>query len=317
VLFTSYASNLVTGDSNGQGDVFLRDRELGTTKRVSVSTVDEEGTGASFGADMTPNGRFIVFTSDSSNLVPGDSNGLRDAFVLDRESVIIERISARKPGGSADIPVGGASISDDGRFLTFNAEDPGAFGPYAFLRDRELQTTTRIGLGEGGIDPNGGSRAIRVSGDGGVVVFSSDATNLVRGLLAPCEFPFCTSHLYAYDRRTGNVEALSVTPDGRPGNRGAGSASVSANGLTVAFDSDSSDLVSDDTNTTGDAFVRQFTFTATSASPTSPTGLPSTGGYNSEGQAETIRWLSAGAGLVLAAACAAWGTRRILRRFNY
>src|SRR5262249_47263712 len=81
------ATNLVTGDTNGVRDVFLRDLVLGTTTRVSVSASGAQATALSSGPTISADGRFVVFYSDASNLVAGDTNGVEDCFVRDLGSL--------------------------------------------------------------------------------------------------------------------------------------------------------------------------------------------------------------------------------------
>ena len=81
VAFDSEATNLVPGDTNDASDVFVRDRQTGTTRRVSVSSGGAQGNGASFDPAISADGRFVAFNSDATNLVPGDTNGAADVFV--------------------------------------------------------------------------------------------------------------------------------------------------------------------------------------------------------------------------------------------
>lgn len=83
VVFTSYAGNLVPGDTNGASDVFLRDRVNGTTRRVSVSTDNLQSNGYSDVAVISPDGQYVAFRSDASNLVPFDTNHQYDVFLRD------------------------------------------------------------------------------------------------------------------------------------------------------------------------------------------------------------------------------------------
>src|SRR5207253_2878782 len=92
VAFGSYATNLVAGDTNGQHDVFIRDRLTGTTERVSLSSTGNQGDGWSSGPSLSADGRFVAFTSGATNLVPGDTNGASDVFVHDRQTGITERV---------------------------------------------------------------------------------------------------------------------------------------------------------------------------------------------------------------------------------
>ena len=81
VAFSSYASNLVPGDTKGWYDVFVHDRQTGKTRRVSVSSGGAQGNGNSGYPGISADGRFIAFASAASNLVPGDTNNLADIFV--------------------------------------------------------------------------------------------------------------------------------------------------------------------------------------------------------------------------------------------
>jgi hypothetical protein len=83
VAFRSDASNLVPGDTNGTTDVFVHDRKTGITTRVSVDSAGNEGNGPDpgGGTSTSANGRFAVFVSSASNLVPADTNGVDDVFV--------------------------------------------------------------------------------------------------------------------------------------------------------------------------------------------------------------------------------------------
>ena len=80
VAFTSYASNLVPGDTNGTFDVFVRDRRAGVTRLVSVGTAGQANGGSADPA-ISADGRYVAFISAASNLVPGDTNGTFDVFV--------------------------------------------------------------------------------------------------------------------------------------------------------------------------------------------------------------------------------------------
>ncbi len=91
VAFTSGASNLVAGDTNGADDVFVHNRLSGTTERVSVDSSGAEGNAGSNGPSISPDGRYVAFTSDASNLVAGDTNNVRDVLVHDRAAGTTER----------------------------------------------------------------------------------------------------------------------------------------------------------------------------------------------------------------------------------
>jgi len=82
VAFFSYATNLVAGDTNGLRDIFVHDRQTGTTTRVSVDSTGTEGNDAShYTPSISADGRYVGYFSSASNLVAGDTNGNADIFV--------------------------------------------------------------------------------------------------------------------------------------------------------------------------------------------------------------------------------------------
>jgi len=84
VAFSSSASNLVTGDTNATVDVFVRDRQLGTTERVSLTADGAQATFGGVRSSISSDGRHVAFTSGSTDLVAGDTNNETDIFVRDR-----------------------------------------------------------------------------------------------------------------------------------------------------------------------------------------------------------------------------------------
>jgi Tol biopolymer transport system component len=101
VVFSSYATNLVISDTNGIEDVFVHDRQTGMTRRVSVNSIDEQGNGGSSNANISDDGRHVVFNSYANNLVISDTNGLSDIFVHDLETGITERVNISSEGNQA------------------------------------------------------------------------------------------------------------------------------------------------------------------------------------------------------------------------
>ncbi len=265
VAFSSDASNLVPGDTNGIPDVFLRDRRTGTTRRVSVSSAGVQADGlGSFAPSLSGNGRFVAFSSDASNLVPGDTNGISDVFVRDRWSGTTTRVSVGPGGGQAN---GEASLdpvlSADGRFVAFVSDAsnlvPGDTNGSldVFVRDRRSGTTRRVSVSSTGAQANGfGSFAPGLSADGRFVAFVSDASNLVPGDTNGI------SDAFVRDRWTGTTRRVSVSSTGAQtngfGSFGSNSVApaISADGRSVAFASDAANLVGGDTNESLDVFVR-------------------------------------------------------------
>jgi PKD repeat protein len=180
VAFNSSASNLVPSDFNGATDVFVRDRLEGTTERISVAVDGGSANGASTNGGITPDGRFVVFTSTASNLVPGDTNGRQDVFVRDRSTGTTERVNLTHTGQQAmTIHAYSASISDDGRFVAFLAphtselvENHG-IGMQVYVRDRQEEATILASVSNDGEPLHDSSPYGTISPDGRYVLFAS------------------------------------------------------------------------------------------------------------------------------------------------
>lgn len=121
VAFTSSASTLVAGDSNGDDDVFVRDRLIGTTERASLDSAGAEGNNWSDQPSISADGRYVAFTSDATNLVAGDTNSFFDVFVRDRVAGATERVSVDSAGVQGQDHSSSPSISGDGRYVAFSA----------------------------------------------------------------------------------------------------------------------------------------------------------------------------------------------------
>jgi hypothetical protein len=189
VLFTSASTNLVPGDTNGTGDVFLRDRQNGTTVRVSVDSNGNEAQGRSAGGWMTSNGRFVVFGSDAPNLAPGGTTTVYEDYVRDLLSGTTEIVSIASDGSRADDSSDWATASPDGRWIAFISRATNLVAgdtngtQDVFLRDRQAGTTERMSVASDGTQANYYAGALwpALSDDGRFVAFPSRATNLVPG----------------------------------------------------------------------------------------------------------------------------------------
>jgi len=119
VAFDSSASNLVPGDTNGIQDIFVRDLQAKTTTRVSVGAGGVEANGISISPTLSTDGRFVAFSSDATNLVNADTNGLHDVFVTDRLAGTTRRASVGAGGVQGNSPSFGPSVSTDGAHVEF------------------------------------------------------------------------------------------------------------------------------------------------------------------------------------------------------
>jgi len=159
----------------------------GQTTRVSVGSLGEEANGDSFGPELSGDGRVVVFQSDASNLVPGDTNGASDVFAHDLVTGQTTRLSVSTTGVEGNGPSRVPAISGDGRVVVFSSDatnlvsDDTNYASDVFAHDLVTGRTTRLSVSGAGAEGNGGSLAPDISTDGGVVVFYSLANNLVAG----------------------------------------------------------------------------------------------------------------------------------------
>lgn len=254
VAFSSTAENLVAGDTNNRTDVFLHDRSTGTTTRISTSSSGTQGNNTSWRQMISGNGRFIVFDSSSTNLVTGDTNAANDVFVRDRITGVTERVSFLPSGLQFPCGASWGSISDDGRYVAFQASPcifPGmpVPGQNIFVRDRTLGTTTLVGHGSSSEVPIDNQLPI-INGNGNFVLFFTTDSTLVPG---------DTNNqydAYVFDRTLGTYERVSVGSFGVQGNNFTGiGGDISDDGRLVVFSSNSTNLVPNDTNGVIDLFM--------------------------------------------------------------
>jgi len=304
VAFGSDATNLVPGDTNGVSDAFVYDRLSGTTERVSVSSTGAQADDDSFAGFFAPavsaDGRFVAFSSDATNLVPGDTNDQTDVFVRDRcltNGVSVagctaktQRVSVSSSGAQGSGRSLSPTLSADGRFVAFASEaDDLVVGDTneafdVFVNDRMTGMTERVSVDSTGAQANAASLehfCPALSADGRFVAFESDATNLV-----PVDTNGVTD-VFVHDRLTATTDRVSVDSAGAQANDGSNFPAISADGSVVAFVSTATNLVPDDTNVCGsfmtpgscpDLFVRVRTMTTTPGPPTTGTTLPCTSG---------------------------------------
>lgn len=240
VTFSSSAANLVPGDTNFAEDAFVRDRQTGTTERVSIATDGTQGQYPSVRPRVSADGRYVVFDSFSTNLVPGDTNGLTDLFLRDRLARTTVRISVSATGQQASGSSYWASISPDARYVAYTSDAPdlvpGDTNGYAdvFLLDRRTGGVTLVSRSAAGVPGNGNSQTPVVSADGRYVAFESQASNLVAGDTND------SPDVFVRDMTTGAVRRVSVTNSGKQfgggGSTGDGvDMSMSADGRYVTF----------------------------------------------------------------------------------
>ena len=187
VVFRSYAANLVADDSNGTGDIFVKDLVSGICRRVSTDSSGAQANGYSGNPAFSANGRYVVFESDASNLVANDSNGARDVFVKDLQTGSVQRVSEDNSGRQGNGASANAAISSDGRFVVFDSmaanlvanDTNGATD--IFVKDRQTGAIARVSVSADETQGNFWSRNPVLSEDGKYIVFESNASTIVAG----------------------------------------------------------------------------------------------------------------------------------------
>jgi Tol biopolymer transport system component len=234
VAFYSFASNLVPGDTNDRGDVFVRDRTAGTTERVSLRASGLESAEASYTPAISADGRFVVFVS-GGRLVAADKSSMADVYLRDRSTGKIERVSVGAGGVDPNGPSDTPSVSADGRFVAFgSAASNLVLGDTnsahdVFVRDRALGTTERISMRPDGAEAAGASADPRLSADGRFVAFASlDAS------LAPGDTNGAWD-VFLRDRQTGTTVRASGDTLGLDMSGVDFAPAISADGSSVAF----------------------------------------------------------------------------------
>jgi Tol biopolymer transport system component len=241
VVFQSDSSDLISGDTNGVSDIFVRDLVAGTTTLVSVATNGSVGDGASSDPVMTPDGRYVVFISAATNLVVNDTNGILDIFVRDVVGNTTTLVSVSASGASSVMAT--PAITPDGRFVTFFSTAqglvsgvPGTSRGEIYVRDLVggttiLATTNATAIVTSAIQFSSvpvPSHPV-ISDDGRYVAFKSGWTN---GTITPPAGTTATTVVMQYDSATQLTTVIStngfppwatgddlfgpeMTPDGR------------------------------------------------------------------------------------------------------
>ena len=263
IAFESNATTLVPGDTNGTWDIFVRDLQTGTTERVSVASTGAQANGSSDGPKISADGRCVVFTSFATNLVAGDTNGVRDVFVHDRMTGTTERVSVSSSGAQANNGSLNGDISADGQIVAFsstatNLVPNSPFGSdCVYVHNRATGATLDVSVSSGGVPANGGCDFGSLSADGQIVVFGSNATNLVEGDTNG------TADVFVHRLPLGTTELVSLGVADAQANDNSGACGISSDGRFVVFTSRATNLVPGDTNQSEDVFVRDLLLGAT------------------------------------------------------
>ncbi len=214
VVFSSGANDLVPGgNSRFALNVYLRDRMANTTVLISANTNGSGGNDNSILGQVSANGRYVVFQSEASDLVPGDTNGVTDIFLRDTYTGITRLISVAADG---DFPNGASTdpvMTPDGTSVAFISAASNLVAgdnngiPDVFVRDLITQTTWLISVGAAGTSAAMATPVL--TPDGRYVAFFSSATNLVSGVPATSQ-----GEVYVRDRFAGTTTWASINAAG-------------------------------------------------------------------------------------------------------
>jgi Tol biopolymer transport system component len=278
VAFSSTATDLVPGgtDTNLEYDAFLFDRVTGTMTLASRTTAPTPTAGEGLVLALSGDGRFLVFSSSASDLVPGQADlpSTHDLFLFDRiagTATLVTHI-AGSPTTAAAAGTGGADISADGRFTAFASlaanlvpgqvdDETQGISSDIFVFDRATGAIEMITRAAGTVATGGPgeSDAPRISADGRRVAFISSRLDLIPGLHGPQT----GYNLYVHDRPTGTATLVThvlgdpaqVSAGDSPDFTQATGPFLNANGTVVAFTSSAPGLVPRDFNRLPDAFA--------------------------------------------------------------
>ena len=256
VVFTSDATNLVSGDTNGQADIFIKDLLTNETKLVSCSGTGERTNGASFGATVSADGRYILFTSAASNLVGSDTNGNQDVFLKDMATGQVQRVSTSSSGSQANSDSTGASLTLDGHYALYyssatnlaGADTNGAvidtFVKNLWSGETKLVSTNVLGL-QDELDTYPG----QISADGRFVVMKSwsDSFDPVAD--------GSSQQVYVKDLFTNQMACVSVNAAGVVGDDLSDNPTITPDGRYIGFQSMVDNLVTPDDQSGMDIFL--------------------------------------------------------------
>ncbi|MDP2260745.1 MAG: FG-GAP-like repeat-containing protein, partial [Caulobacter sp.] len=258
VLFISWASDLVAGDTNGVGDVFIKDLVTGDITRVNTDALGGEANSQTYGASFSPDGTKVVFATSASNLVAGDTNGTTDVFIKDLTTGAVTRISTNAADGQSNAHSLNPVFSPDGTKVAFlsSSSDLVAGDTNSvydiFIKDLTTGAIERVSLDSLGGQANGGSNEIVFSPDGARIAFSSSASNLVAGDTNGDQ------DIFIKDLISGAVTLVSADELGRLAHGDSYNPVFSPDGTRIMFHSNAGNLTPGDNSENDDIFIKDL-----------------------------------------------------------
>ncbi|MET4388655.1 VCBS repeat-containing protein [Bradyrhizobium sp. F1.4.3] len=292
LAFVSASDNLVPGDTNHAWDVFVKDLTTGAITLVSTSASGAQADGfQSTNPVFSPDGTKVAFYSDADNLVPGDTDHLRDVFVKDLTTGAITLVATSPYNGGAGTNGGdqngftyAPSFSPDGTKIVFGSTKGFGQGNDIYIKDLATGTTTLVSVSASGVQGNRGSYDPVFSPDGTKVAFYTFAENLVPG-----SSNIGIGNIVIKDLITGVVTLVSANADGVPQNDGEAQKPVfSPDGTKIAFYSRANNLVPGVSGYDYEIHVKDLITGAVTIVSTNASGAPANGysqlpGFSADG----------------------------------
>jgi len=262
VVFDGWSPKLAPEHDDGgvaKSQVYIRDREASTTELASVNAHGVKADSHSSSGVISPDARYIAFSSLGRNLAPGSSMGAHQIYLRDRETGTIERVSVNAAGEAGAAP--GAftradseapSMTPDARYVAFQSRatnlvatpDVNGSALDVYVRDRVTQTTERVSVDGAGVQLDGESLIPHISDDGRYIAFENFSLEVGDALrFPPREDNVWKSRVYIHDRDTGETVLVSIASDGAPANGDAMFNGMTPDGRFVVFSSDATNLV--------------------------------------------------------------------------
>lgn len=249
VAFPSWASSLVAGDTNNRLDIFVHDRQTGTTTRINVSPDGTQSNTNVTCSSISADGRYVAFSS-RGNLTVGLDPELWYVFVHDRQTGEITPVPPLPSNGArSNSDLVACVLSADGRHVLFASDTNnlvvGDTNNVAgvFIHDRETTETARVSVASDGTEGNAFSLPAWMSDDARYIGFYSWASNFVAGDTSLMD-------VFVHDRQTGETAHVYGPGTGEPE-----WFRLSGDGRYFVFDSEASTLVPGDTNDSTDIFL--------------------------------------------------------------
>ncbi|MGD8559201.1 MAG: PKD domain-containing protein [Gammaproteobacteria bacterium] len=255
IVFETFASNLVSNDTNRAVDILLYDRLSQTLERVSVASDNTEANSHSFYPSVSDNGQWITFYSMATNLAANDTNRAVDVFVRDRANGETLLVSADTNGNTGNMASWQPVISANGRFVAFSSSANNLVNgdtnnvQDVFVYDRNDGSIILVSRANDGTPGDGLSASPAINASGDFIAFESDATNL------SANDTNNHSDIFVADLSQSLLTRVSVTTNGNNSDAPAYQPAISEDGRYVAYYSYASNIVTPDTNDVEDVFL--------------------------------------------------------------